>query len=255
MIDSHSHIYDEAFKEDYFETINRAKIAGVKKIILVGFSEYTNLISYNEMLKHQGFLYSTSGIHPSEVDKKYKNKLINLEKFIHEHKTYAIGECGLDYHYDITYKEEQKLCFIEQIKLAIKYDLPIIVHSRDAINDTYEILKEFKGQVRGVMHCFSSSYEMALKFIELGFYISLGGPVTFKNAKEPKKVATLIPVESLLIETDSPYLAPTPYRGKRNESSYLPLILEEISKLRNIDIKELETIIDNNTLKLFKLED
>ena len=105
MIDSHSHIYDDAFKEDYFETINRAKIAGVKKIILVGFSEDTNLISYNEMLKHQGFLYSTCGIHPSEVDENYKNKLINLEKFIHEHKTYAIGECGLDYHYALIFSD------------------------------------------------------------------------------------------------------------------------------------------------------
>ena len=145
------------------------------------------------------------------------------------------------------------MLFEEQIKLAIKYNLPLIIHSRDAINDTYELLKKYP-KCYGVMHCYSGSKEMALKFLDLGFYISLGGPVTFKNAKTPKEVASIIPLDKLLIETDSPYLAPMPNRGKRNEPSYVRYVLEEISKIKNVDILELDKITENNTIKLFKLE-
>ncbi len=254
MIDSHAHIFDESFSLDLENVINNAKNNGVNKIVLVGFSRDTNDLAYQLATKYKGYLYPTCGIHPSEVSDNYLSDLVYLEDFINNHKVYALGECGLDYHYDTSNKDLQLKVFEEQVKLSIKYNLPLIIHSRDAINDTYNILSKYK-EARGVMHCYSGSLEMALKFIALGFYISLGGPVTFKNARVPKEVAKGIPLDKLLIETDSPYLAPTPYRGKRNEPAYVKEVLKAISEIRNIDILELEKILENNTIKLFKLED
>ena len=177
-----------------------------------------------------------------------------MKEFLKRHRVYAIGECGLDYHYGKDNELEQKKLFEEQIQLAIELDLPLIVHMRDATKDTFDLLSKYKGQVRGVMHCFSGSLEMAKEFIKLGFYISLGGPVTFKNAKESKKIAAELDIDKLLIETDCPYLAPVPKRGERNESSYVVYVLDEIAKLRQIDKDELEIILERNTENLFKLE-
>lgn len=252
MIDSHSHLFDKAFDEDREQAIQRAKENGVNKIVLVGFSHETNEKSFQMSLKDPIF-YPTAGIHPSEASEKYKEDIVKLDNFISSHKVYALGECGLDYYWVKDNKEIQKELFIEQIKLAIKYRLPLIVHMRDASLDTFNILKEYKGQIKGVMHCYSGSYEMALEFIKIGFYISLGGPVTFKNAQVPKEVAKKIPLERLLIETDCPYLAPTPYRGKRNESAYVKNVLEEIANIRGLDIKTLEIILERNTNELFNL--
>lgn len=253
MIDTHSHLFSEEFNNDLDECILRAKEKNVSKILLVGFSRDTNQEAYNLSKKYDIF-YPTAGVHPSEANDDIDKNLKDLEEFILNHKVYAIGECGLDYYWVKDNKEEQKKLFKGQCDLAVKYDLPIIIHARDAIEDTYNILNEYNGKLKGVMHCYSSSYEMALRFIKLGFYISLGGPVTFKNAKEPKRVAELIPLDRLLIETDSPYLAPTPYRGKRNESSYVSLVLEEIARIRNMDKDELEKITEANSISLFKLE-
>ena len=251
MIDTHSHLFDEAFDIDRDEAIKRAKETGVEKIIIVGFSKETNEKAYQLSLKDNIF-YPTCGIHPDEADSNYLEKLEDLKFFIKNHKVYAIGECGLDYHYTKENIDIQKILLNEQCKLALEYNLPIIIHMRDATEDTYNILKEYKG-LKGVMHCYSGSYEMALKFIDLGFYISLGGPVTFKNAKEPQKNATLIPLDKLLIETDCPYLAPVPQRGKRNETSFIHYTLEKIAELRGISVKEVEDATNNNAIKLFNL--
>ena len=252
MIDTHSHLFSEEFNEDLKECIDRCILNNVNKIILVGFSKETN-IKAQELANKYDIFYPTAGVHPEECDNDYLNKFNELEEFVNNHKVYAIGECGLDYHWDITYKEEQKELLKLQCKLAIKLDLPIIIHMRDATKDTYDILKEYKGKLKGVMHCYSGSYEMALEFIKLGLDISLGGTVTFKNAVEPKKIAKEIPLEHLLIETDCPFLAPTPFRGKRNESSYVKYVLEEIAKIKEMDIKEVEKITTNNAIKLFNL--
>lgn len=253
MIDSHCHIFSEEFLNDRVEVIKRAQNNHVSKIVLVGFSEKTNEEAYVLAKTQPGYFYPTCGLHPSEVTKNYEEDIKKLEEFIKTHKVYAIGECGLDYHYDTTYKEEQILAFRAQISLSIKYHLPLIIHSRDAINDTYNILKEYN-EAYGVMHCYSGSAQMAKLFLDLGFYLSLGGPVTFKNARVPKEVAEMVPLDKLLIETDSPYLAPTPNRGKRNEPSFLPLVLEEISKIKGIEPNILEQRLDENTEKLFRLE-
>lgn len=251
MIDTHSHLFSEEFELDLDECIERAKLNNVNKIILVGFSDETNQKA-QDLAKKYDIFYPTAGVHPEECDENYLVKFNNLVEFIKHNKIYAIGECGLDYHWDITYKNEQQELLKLQCKLALDLDLPIIIHMRDASEDTYNILKDFKG-LKGVMHCYSGSYEMSLKFLDLCFYISLGGPVTFKNAKEPKKNAELIPLERLLIETDCPFLAPMPFRGKRNESSYVKYVCEEIARIKNIDSSIVEAITEQNAINLFKL--
>lgn len=252
-IDTHAHIFDAQFDEDRIDVINRLIEAKIKKAVVVGFSKETNVLALNLAKKH-AFLYPTAGLHPSEANEITESDILDLEKFINDNKVYAIGECGLDYYWVNDNKEKQKWLFTEQIKLAIKYDLPLIIHCRDAVADVYEILKEYKGKLRFVMHCYSGSSEMAVEFVKLGGMISLGGPVTFKNAKAPKEVAKIVPLDRLLIETDCPYLAPHPNRGKRNEPSYVRLVLNEIAILREIDADELEEVLDQNSIKFFKLD-
>ena len=252
-IDTHAHIFDAQFDEDRIDVINRLIEAKIKKAVVVGFSKETNVLALN-LAKEHAFLYPTAGLHPSDANEINESDILDLEKFINDNKVYAIGECGLDYYWVNDNKEKQKWLFTEQIKLAIKYDLPLIIHCRDAVADVYEILKEYKGKLRFVMHCYSGSSEMAVEFVKLGGMISLGGPVTFKNAKAPKEVAKIVPLDRLLIETDCPYLAPHPNRGKRNEPAYVRLVLNEIAALREIDVVELEEVLDQNSIKFFKLD-
>lgn len=251
-IDTHAHLFDSQFSLDQDEVIQRIKEAKIDKVVIVGFSIETNILALELAEKHN-FLYPTIGYHPSEANDIKEKDIVDLEKMINENKIYAIGECGLDYYWVKDNIEKQKWLFIEQIKLAIKYNLPLVIHCRDAIADVYEILREYKNKVRFVMHCYSGSLEMAKEFIKLGGYISLGGPVTFKNAKTPKEVAINIPLDRLMIETDCPYLAPTPYRGKRNESAYVRNVLKEIAILKEMDVKELENILDFNSISFFNL--
>ena len=252
MIDTHCHLFDEEFDIDREDAIKRAIDSGVEKMILVGFSHKTNQLA-QEMTKKWNVFYPTAGLHPSEASLNYLNDFLEFKSFVEKNMVYAVGECGLDYHWDITYKEEQKKLFRLQCEYAIKKDLPIIVHSRDAAQDTYDIIASYKGKLKGVMHCYSGSKELALEYVKLGFYISLGGPVTFKNAKEPKEVAKAVPLDLLLIETDCPYLAPTPMRGKRNESSYVKYVRDEIASLRGITPKEVEEATTKNAIRLFKI--
>ena len=237
---------------DREDAIKRAIDSGVEKMILVGFSHKTNQLA-QEMAKKWNVFYPTAGLHPSEASLNFLNDFLKFKSFVEKNKVYAVGECGLDYHWDITYKEEQKKLFRLQCEYAIKKDLPIIVHSRDAAQDTFDIIASYKGKLKGVMHCYSGSKELALEYVKLGFYISLGGPVTFKNAKEPKEVAKAVPLDLLLIETDCPYLAPTPMRGKRNESSYVKYVRDEIASLRGITPKEVEEATTKNAIRLFKI--
>ena len=252
MIDTHCHLFDEEFDIDREDAIKRAIGSGVEKMILVGFSHKTNQLA-QDMAKKWNVFYPTAGLHPSEASLNYLNDFLEFKSFVEKNKVYAIGECGLDYHWDITYKEEQKKLFRLQCEYAIEKDLPIIVHSRDAAKDTFDIIASYKGKLKGVMHCYSGSKELALEYVKLGFYISLGGPVTFKNAREPKEVAKAVPLDLLLIETDCPYLAPTPMRGKRNESSYVKYVRDEIASLRGITIQEVEEATTRNAIRLFKI--
>ena len=251
MIDTHSHLFDEAFKEDISLCVKRCKDNNINKVILVGFAKENNHIA-QEYAKKYDIFYPTAGIHPENVE-ELESDMAYLEDFIKNNKIYAIGECGLDYHWRSDNKELQKEEFIAQIELSIKYKLPLIIHSRDAIQETYDILSKYKGQISGVMHCYSGSYEMALKFLDLGLYIGFDGPLTFKNSREPKKICELIPIDRILIETDCPYMTPEPFRGKRNESSYVRFVCEKVAELRGITLDEAERITDDNAKALFKL--
>ncbi len=253
LIDTHSHLFDKAFENDLNKCIENAKNNSIYKIILVGYDNSSNQKAL-ELTKKYNIFYNSCGIHPSEAIEDYLVELEKLEIFIKNNKVIAIGECGLDYYWVKDNKQIQKDLFIKQIELSIKYNLPLIIHVRDAILDTYDILKEYRGKIRGVMHCYSGSLEMANEFIKLGFYISVAGPVTYKNAIEPKRIAKELDIDKLLIETDCPYLTPSPYRGQRNESSYVRIIAEEIAKLRNISLEELALKTTSNAKKLFDMQ-
>lgn len=250
MIDSHGHLNDPKLLEDLEGVLARSKEAGVTEIIVPGYDLESSLKALELAEKYDG-LYALVGIHPHEAADYDEETEEKLKELLSGNKVVGLGEIGLDYYYDNSPRDVQKAVFIRQLKLAEMAGKPVVIHSREAFLDTFNILKEFKGRLEGVFHCFSGSVESSERIIkELGFYISLGGPVTFKKAKEPKEVAKSLPLEYLLIETDCPYLAPHPFRGKTNEPSYLPLILKEIEELRGEKIEEATV---RNTRKLFRI--
>ena len=247
-IDSHSHILDEAF-DDLDEVIERLKKEDIARCMIVCCygHEYDRAIALSK--KDSRFKVAV-GIHPSDVKKLDEATWNKFIEYAYKDEVCAIGEIGLDYYWDKDNKMEQQAIFIKQIEMAKKLNKPIIVHSREALQDTYDILKKY--DVAGVMHCYSGSKEMALEFLKLGYYISLGGPVTFKNAKEPKEVAKVVPLDRLLIETDCPYLTPEPFRGKRNEPAYVIYTGKKICELREIDENSFQKQLVINFDELFK---
>lgn len=250
MIDSHGHLNDPKLLEDLTGVLNRSSEAGVSDIIVPGYDIESSRIGV-ELAENYGNIYALVGIHPHDADTYNDEVEAELREMLLREKVVGIGEIGLDYYYDNSPRDVQKEVFIKQLKVALEMKVPVAIHSRDAFLDTFNILKEHGKGLKGVFHCFSGSVESSKRIIkELGFYISLGGPVTFKKAIEPKEVAASVPLEYLLIETDCPYLAPHPYRGKTNEPSYLPLILREIEELRGEKIEEATVL---NTRKLFNI--
>ena len=247
FIDTHSHISSEYY-DDIDGVIKRALENKIEKIIINGCDLASNK-EVLELINKYEILYGAIGFHPTELDKYCDDDLLWLEKNISNNKIVAIGEIGLDYHYDNTDKELQKKVFIKQLQLAEKYDLPVVVHSRDSIQDTYDILKQFK--VRGEIHCFSSSIEMAREFIKLGFYLGVGGIISFKNAKTIKEVVKNIDLSHIILETDAPYLAPEPYRGRQNEAMYIPIIATEIGNIKNMDYLLVGKVTTDNAYTLF----
>lgn len=253
IIDSHVHLNDEELFPRIEEIIEKAKANGVKAFICVGYNKESSEMAL-DIANMYDEVYAAIGIHPSEA-KHYKDSDIAwLEENLNHPKVKALGEMGLDYYWDKSNEAKQKELFIKQINLANKSKLPIIIHMRDAINDTYEVIKEYKDKdLSGVMHCYSGSWEYVKNFTDLNLYISLAGPVTFKNAKTPKEVAEKISLDHLLVETDAPYLAPMPHRGKTNESKNLKYIIKEIAMIKKISVEEIEKHTFNNTVKLFNL--
>lgn len=253
LFDTHVHLNAEQYEEDLEEVIMRAREAGVEKMVVVGFDRPT-IERAMELIEQYDFLYASIGWHPVDAIDMTEEDLIWIEELSKHPKVVAIGEMGLDYHWDKSPKDVQKDVFRQQIQLAKKVKLPIIIHNREATADIVEILKEENAaEVGGIMHCFSGSPETAKECIDMNFYISLGGPVTFKNARKPKEVAAEIPLEKLLIETDCPYLAPHPFRGKRNEPSYVKLVCEQIAEIKNIPVEEVAAITTENAKKLFAI--
>lgn len=248
--DTHVHLNSEQY-ENIDEIINNALENKVNKMIVIGY-DLESSIKAIEIASKYSFIYAAIGIHPSEIKKMKENDLIQIEELLKKTKVVALGEIGLDYYWDKDNKEKQKEVFVNQIKLANKYNLPIIIHSRDAAQDTYEILKQNKKYYeKGIMHCYSYSLDLAKKFIELNFMLAFGGTLTFLNSKQNKEIVKEIDIKNLLTETDAPYLTPHPYRGKRNEPKYIPLIVKEIAKLKNISEEEASSILYKNACDFF----
>lgn len=249
LIDTHSHIDMPDF-EDLDEIISNAQNAGVEKIIIpsVDRSSFEKVL---EISNKYAEVYCALGIHPSEAKSATEEDFEEIIKLANDKNVVAIGECGLDYYWDKTFIEEQKKVFSKQIEIALALKKPLIVHDREAHHETYEMLKNVK-DIPVIMHCFSGSWEFAKECIKKGFYIALGGVVTFKNAKKVHEIAKNIPLEHLLLETDAPYLTPEPYRGKRNEPAYINFAAEKIAEIRGISFDEIAQETTKNANEVFK---
>lgn len=255
LFDTHAHLNDDAYKDDLEEVILRAKEAGVKLINIVGFDD-KSIAKALEITEKYDFMYLTVGWHPVEAIDFTEEKYNMIKNIVQTNpKVVAIGEIGLDYYWDKSPKGIQKEVFRKQIRLAKELKKPIVIHCRDAMADTLQILKEEKAsEIGGIMHSFSGSTESMEIALKENFHISLGGPVTFKNAKVPKEIAKNCPLDKLLIETDCPYLTPTPYRGKRNETGYVKYVAQEIADLREMPYDKLAEQTYINACKLFKIK-
>lgn len=254
LFDTHAHLNAEQFNDDLEEVIERAKHEGVQELVVVGFDRPT-IKKAIELADTYEFIYASVGWHPVDAIDMTEEDLQWIEALASHPKVVALGEMGLDYYWDKSPKDVQHEVFRKQIRLAKKVKLPIIIHNRDATSDVVEILKEEgAAEVGGIMHCFTGSVEVAKECIEMNFYISLGGPVTFKNAKKPKEVAAEIPLDRLLIETDCPYLTPHPYRGKRNEPSYVKLVAQQIAELKGVSFEEVAEATTANAKKCFGMK-
>ncbi len=251
IFDSHAHYDSEAFNDDRKELLSALPQQGVCGIINCG-SDMASSLKSLELADEFDFIYAACGIHPHEAEGCKDGYLSVLKKLCSESKCVAVGEIGLDYHYDFSPRDIQQRVFEEQLVLAKELDLPVIIHDREAHEDTLNLLKKYKP--KGVVHCFSGSVEMAKEIVKLGMYIGLGGAVTFKNARKPREVAEYVPSEMLLIETDCPYMTPVPFRGKRCDSSFIPYTAEVIAEVRGVTPQEILDLTRVNANKLFGLE-
>ena len=250
FFDSHAHYDDEAFDSDRDEILLSLAQNHVTNVINIGADMQSSRSSV-QLAEKYDFMYAAIGVHPHDA-KNFTSRDTDELKCMSAHpRVVAIGEIGLDYHYDNSPREAQKEVFIKQLILANQLDMPVIIHTREATADTMEILKNYTP--RGVVHCFSGSVETAREVLSMGMYISLGGPVTYKNAAKSVEVAEFVPTDRLLIETDCPYLAPVPYRGKRNSSLFIHATAEKIAEIKGMAVEELARITLDNTKRLFNI--
>ena len=246
LVDTHCHLFSEYY-DDIDEVIKNAREAGVGFIIINGVDRKTNE-EVLKLVKEYDIVYGALGIQPEEVENVNDNDLKFIEEHINDEKIVAVGEIGLDYHWNIDKILQRKL-FLKQLDIANKYNKPVIIHSRDCIQETYNILKDYK--LKGIMHCYSGSLEMAREFNKMGYLIGIGGVVTFKNAVKLVEVVKGIDLEYIVTETDSPYLSPEPYRGKRNEPKNIKVIMKKICEIKGISYKELSDAVSSNVFGLF----
>jgi TatD DNase family protein len=255
LIDSHAHIDDQKFNEDREAVLENARAAGVELIINPGADEASSFRAV-AMSEKYPMVYATVGIHPHDA-KDYdapKHDAL-LTEWAKKEKVVAIGEIGLDYHYDYSPRDVQQEVFIRQLIIAKAVELPIVIHNRESMEDMVRILKEyFVPEYGGIMHSYSGSVEMAKVFLDMGFHLSISGPLTFSNARKLPEVVAMMPLERLLIETDSPYLTPTPHRGKRNEPAYVRLVAAEIARIRGMTVEEVAAITTANAKSVFGID-
>ena len=251
MIDTHTHLYLDHFKDDIDDVIQRAVSVGVEKFYLPSISSKHNKSMHVLENKFPDRIFCMIGLHPCYVDQNFESEIDFIKKQIKEHDYKAVGEIGIDLFREKKYFDQQVSAFKEQIELSIDYNLPIVIHSRDSFDEIFEVLKKYKSnRLRGIFHCFTGNKEQANKIIDLNFHLGIGGVVTFKNGKISEFLGS-IPLDRIVLETDSPYLAPSPYRGKRNESSYLSIIAEKLSEIYNLDVSEISRITQKNSYEIF----
>lgn len=251
LFDTHTHMDAPEFEEDRDAAMARAVEAGVSRLVNIGFNRET-IPTTLALAEKYDFVYAAIGWHPVDAIDMQDGDLEWIESLCSHEKVVAIGEIGLDYHWDKSPKDVQHRVLREQIALAKRVKLPIVIHNREAHEDTIRILKEENAsEVGGIMHAFSGSWETAKICLDMGFHLSFGGPVTFKNAKQPKEVLEKTPMDRLLIETDAPYLTPHPYRGKRNETAYVRLVAEMAAQLKGVSLEEIAEQTMKNANKLF----
>lgn len=254
IFDTHAHYDDKAFDEDRDQLLSELNQYGIEAVVNIGasISSSKRTIKLTEQYEN---VYGVIGVHPSDTQDLREDDIAWLKEQSQRQKIVAIGEIGLDYYWDEPDRETQKKWFLRQLDLAREVNLPIVIHSRDAAKDTLDLMKmKHAEEIGGVIHCFSYGIDMAKEFIKMGYYLGIGGVVTFQNAKKVKEVVSDVPIESLVLETDCPYLAPAPYRGKRNASLYLPYVVKEISSIKGISEDQVIEITNQNAKKLYRLK-
>lgn len=255
LIDTHCHLNDEQLENDTKDIIERAKEHNVKKLVCVGAS-LSSSVKAVEIANEYDNVFAVIGVHPDDANTFNDDILDKLRELAKNNKkVVAIGEIGLDYHFVQDNKEAQKQCFIKQIELANELDLPIVIHTRDAMGDTLDIVRKYKDKIKngGIFHCFHGSKEVLCEINKMGFYVSYGGAITFNNANSLREIVKQTPLDKILTETDCPYMAPVPLRGTINEPKNIDLIFEKMCEIKNISKNELEKIIENNTKKIFNI--
>ena len=253
IFETHAHYDDEAFEQDRKELLSGLQDAGIEAVVNIS-ANIQGVKHTLELINQYPFIYGAVGVHPSETGELNHTLLNWLEEMARKPKVVAIGEIGLDYHWEEPEKEVQKHWFIRQLDLARRVKLPVVIHSRDAAKDTLDIMKEGKAEeTGGVIHCFSYGTDMAREYLNMGFYLGIGGVVTFANAKKLKEVVKYMPMDRLVLETDCPYLSPVPNRGKRNSSLNLPYVVEAVSQLKGILPQEVISVTNENAKKLYRI--
>lgn len=255
IVDTHAHLYATQFDEDRDEMMQRAAKNGVKQIFLPNI-DHTSIDGMLAMeAKYPKNCYAMMGLHPCSVKENYKEELAIVESWLQKRKFCAVGEIGMDFHWDTTFVKEQEDAFRTQINWAKELDIPIVIHSRKSTDEIIDIVKEEKtDQLRGIFHCFGGTVEQAQSIIDLGFHLGIGGVLTFKKSGLDKVLET-IDLKHLVLETDSPYLAPTPHRGKRNETAYTLLIAEKLAAVKGLSLEEVSAVTTANALSIFKVEE
>lgn len=252
IFDTHAHYDDSQFEKDRDMVLASMPELGVGTIVNVSAS-YDSCRRAVALAEKYPFVYAAVGIHPDEVGALNEETFAEMKKLFQHKKVVAVGEIGLDYYWDNEPHDVQQEWFIRQVELARELDLPVLIHSREAAADTMYVMKTYAQGLRGVIHCYSYSREMAEEYVKMGFYIGIGGVVTFKNAKKLKEVAEAVPLKRIVLETDCPYMAPEPFRGRRNQSSYLRYVAEKIAELKDISTEEVIAVTEENARKLYWL--
>lgn len=253
IFDTHAHYDDSAFDDDRGELLLGMAESGIGRIVNIGADMQTSAATV-ELTERYPFVYGAVGVHPSETAGLGGQDMQRLKAYAALPKIVAVGEIGLDYHYPDTDRELQQHWFVRQLALAREVRLPVVIHSRDAANDTMQIIKEHGGETGGVIHCFSYSKELALQYVDMGFYIGVGGVITFSNAKKLVEAVKAVPLEKIVLETDAPYLSPAPERGMRNHSGKLPLVVKRLAEIKGVTEEEIISVTWENACRLYRME-